>query len=593
MNRQITAHKRGDNASSHITAVSLYSRLWRQAARSTARCQICLILILVLLTVTACSNGHITEPTPEPTRLTALLFGKLVEVEGCLRVNEVDNGASYLLAWPPDFAVSMEEDTVHILDGSGKEIMLQIGEMARISGGEVHSSEYLDERVQQKLPANCSGPYWVVGSEIGSVVEETASTSVPQHAATSTPATQPDATPTSPPPVFWWELDALPVTLSAAPGQPEMDVVFFRADGLWHYDSALAQERRLVTWTADSGRYVPGSLVWSPHQARVAYLTYREDDTGAQQWANVAVVALDTGLTTALTAFPVFIPGGLAWSASGDALYAIGAAETGSDGAGWGLYTLPLAPDAPPEALLTENRAAASLSGPLQTTAEGHVAYLHFEPREIAIRQIDPRQGRVETLAHIPGSSASPFAAPYLAVAGQPALPENTELLYLLSGEQSGWEERAGLYRFAHGESRQLLAFEGGCGLEAGLGMGRMVAVGCGVGESAPLLLCDIAAETCHQLHEPLRDVVLPVINPEELPFAVVKFTPLGWQETRLYFTAIPYGPDLAGLSGALFSYDTQTGEVILLLSDLQDAALAAQAADTSAAGWIAFVGKD
>jgi len=374
--------------------------------------------------------------------------------------------------------------------------------------------------------------------------------------------------------VFWWELDALPVTLSAAPGQPEMDVVFFRADGLWHYDSALAQERQLVTLTANA-RYVPGSLVWSPYGERVAYLTYREEDEGAQQWANVAVVELDTGLTTALTALPVFIPGGLAWSASGSALYAIGAAETGSSGAGWGLYTLPLDPAATPEALLTEKRAAASLSGPLQTTAEGNVSYLHFEPREIAIRQVDPRQGRVETLAHIPGSTAFPFAVPYLTVAGQPALPEDTELLYLLSGEQSGWEERAGLYRFAHGESHRLLAFEGGCGLEAGLGMGRMVAVGCGVGESAPLLICDVAAETCHQLHEPLRDVVLPVINPEGQPFAVVKFTPLGWQETRLYFTAIPYGPDLAGLGGALFRYDTQTGAVTPLLSDLQGAALA------------------
>jgi len=169
---QMTGYKRGDNSSPLITTVSLYSHLWRRVARSTARCQICLILILVLLTVTTCGNDHISAPTPEPTRLTALLFGKLVEVEGCLRVNEVDNGASYLLAWPPDFAVDMEEDTVRVLDGSGKEIKLHIGEMVRISGGEVHSIEYLDERVQQKLPANCSGPYWVVGSEISSVDAE-------------------------------------------------------------------------------------------------------------------------------------------------------------------------------------------------------------------------------------------------------------------------------------------------------------------------------------------------------------------------------------------------------------------------------------
>jgi len=126
----------------------------------------------VLLTVTACGNEYITTPTPEPTRLTALLFGKLVQVEDCLRVNEVNSEASYLLAWPPDLVVHMEEDTIQILDEGGKKIVLHIGEMVRISGGEVHSIEYLGERVQQKLPANCSGPYWVVGSEIGSVDAE-------------------------------------------------------------------------------------------------------------------------------------------------------------------------------------------------------------------------------------------------------------------------------------------------------------------------------------------------------------------------------------------------------------------------------------
>ncbi|MBN1583129.1 MAG: hypothetical protein JXA89_20640 [Anaerolineae bacterium] len=63
----------------------------------------------------------------------------------------------------------IEKDTVQILDENGQEIALQIGEPVYISGGEVHSIEYLDERVRQKLPARCPGPYWLVGNEIRSV----------------------------------------------------------------------------------------------------------------------------------------------------------------------------------------------------------------------------------------------------------------------------------------------------------------------------------------------------------------------------------------------------------------------------------------
>ena len=127
-----------------------------------------LLLVAVLLAATACGDARTTAPTVEPTRLTALLFGKLVETEGCLRVNESDDGASYLLAWPPDFAVSVEDDTVRVIDARGTEIVLHVGDTVRISGGEVRSIEYLDERVRRELPAHCPGPYWVVGAEVSS-----------------------------------------------------------------------------------------------------------------------------------------------------------------------------------------------------------------------------------------------------------------------------------------------------------------------------------------------------------------------------------------------------------------------------------------
>ncbi|NBD34416.1 MAG: hypothetical protein GVY30_00270, partial [Chloroflexi bacterium] len=113
------------------------------------------------------------------------------------------------------------------------------------------------------------------------------------------------------------------------------------------------------------------------------------------------------------------------------------------------------------------------------------------------------------------------------------------------------------------------------CGLGAGLVMGHLVALGCGVAESGPLLICDIAAETCWQLHESLRAAVMPVINPQDLPLAAVKFEPVGWRGAHLYFTAAPSGPDVPDQSGTLFRYDTEKREVTPLLSDLKGVALA------------------
>lgn len=422
---------------------------------------------------------------------------------------------------------------------------------------------------------------WEAGGEPYHLTDGTAPAWQPSHP-TPTPTSQPTATPSPPPPptLLWWEQESVSVTLSAAPGTPEVDVVFFRADGLWHYDSALAQERQLVTLTTetpDAGHPVPGSLVWAPNGERVAYLTYIEEEEEAPwRWANVTVVELDTGSTTYLSEPAIFIAGGLAWSADSTELYAISATEIDeAANTTWGLTTLPLDPEAESETLLIEARSAAALSGPVQSTAEGEVRYLHFEPREIAIRQVDARQDNVTTVARIPGATAFPFAIPYQRVAEQPSPPNDTELLYLLSTGQHGWEEREGLYRFAQGESHRLLAFEGGCGLEAGLGMGHLVALGCGVTESGPLLICDITAETCWQLHESLRAAVMPVINPQDLPLAAVKFEPVGWQEAHLYFTATPYGPDVPDQGGTLFRYDAETREVTPLLSDLKGAALA------------------
>lgn len=97
-----------------------------------------------------------------------MLVGKLVEVENCLRVDDRDSDTSYLLVWPPDITATLEKDTVRVvtsvITGNRKEVVLHVGEMVRLSGGE---TENLEEQLRQTLPANCPGPYWVVGIEVG------------------------------------------------------------------------------------------------------------------------------------------------------------------------------------------------------------------------------------------------------------------------------------------------------------------------------------------------------------------------------------------------------------------------------------------
>jgi len=389
-----------------------------------------------------------------------------------------------------------------------------------------------------------------------------ASSPTPQSSSAANPAPPPAL----PPVPQWWELEPLSATLRSDPEPPEMDVVFFRADGLWHYDSALAQERQIVALPPTMAQRVPRSIAWAPNGARVAYLTYREEN-GGTQWADVTVVELATGATAQLMAVPIFIPGGLTWSLPGTELYAIGIFESEEE-TEWGLYVLSVATETVPEVLLTERRSGAGLSGPLQVTPEGYVRYLHFEPREIAIHQINPLEGTVETIAPIPGTSSFPFAVPHQ------TLLDDTEVLYLLSTMRTGWEAQVGLYHVTNEESRKLLFLEEGYGLEVGLGPKQWVALGAGPAESSPLIICDIPAERCQQLPEPLRAALLRLINPEGLPFSTIKFVPVSWRAEQLFFMAIVLGPDVSDLGG-LFRYDTSTGEIVPLLMGLEEVVLA------------------
>ena len=104
-------------------------------------------------------------PTPMPmvvtTRMAALFIGPLTMSDGCLRV--ADSEASNLVVWPPDFEVSVENDTIRVLYDD-HEVEVRLGQVVRLGGGEVKSIEAFDERTRRQIPAGCPGPYWLVGS---------------------------------------------------------------------------------------------------------------------------------------------------------------------------------------------------------------------------------------------------------------------------------------------------------------------------------------------------------------------------------------------------------------------------------------------
>lgn len=125
-----------------------------------------LIVIAISLTSVGCNLQPRTTALPEPTRLLALLEGQLTVVNDCSRVNSATNDISYLLVWPPDSVITIDGKTLQITTYNGKQIALQIGEVVRVSGGEVKVVEALSEVTRQKIPPGCLGPYWVVGDVI-------------------------------------------------------------------------------------------------------------------------------------------------------------------------------------------------------------------------------------------------------------------------------------------------------------------------------------------------------------------------------------------------------------------------------------------
>ena len=88
--------------------------------------------------------------------------------DGCLRglghdLNEPN--PSYLLVWPVGFELYEEGDSVGVRDRTGA-VVVSVGEEVRVSGRVISSDSDHARRVEKSVPAECVGPYYMVGDDV-------------------------------------------------------------------------------------------------------------------------------------------------------------------------------------------------------------------------------------------------------------------------------------------------------------------------------------------------------------------------------------------------------------------------------------------
>ncbi|MBU3967580.1 MAG: hypothetical protein KKG76_09430 [Euryarchaeota archaeon] len=93
--------------------------------------------------------------TNPSVRMTAILEGELVQINGCLRVDK------YLLVWPYGFSISTNDEVIQINNNTGKPVAI-VGDKVILGGGEI-PGDYIANFSRELPSSRCSGPYWIVG----------------------------------------------------------------------------------------------------------------------------------------------------------------------------------------------------------------------------------------------------------------------------------------------------------------------------------------------------------------------------------------------------------------------------------------------
>lgn len=93
--------------------------------------------------------------------MQALLIGTLTLDGRCLRVSSAEGREDHLVVWPPGVVLRMGGDAIEVVDQAGR-VVARVGEGVSMGGGEVRDSKAM-AGLPGGVPAECAGPYWIVG----------------------------------------------------------------------------------------------------------------------------------------------------------------------------------------------------------------------------------------------------------------------------------------------------------------------------------------------------------------------------------------------------------------------------------------------
>ena len=128
------------------------------------------VLILVLLFITGCSDNPLPgtpspilqTPSVEPTRLLALISGKITIDDGCIRIIEDQFGTPYLLAFVPEYSVVIEKDQFRISEPAKEGIIIKQDQVVALGGGILGTDKNrINSEALQNVPEHCEGNIWL------------------------------------------------------------------------------------------------------------------------------------------------------------------------------------------------------------------------------------------------------------------------------------------------------------------------------------------------------------------------------------------------------------------------------------------------
>jgi len=137
-----------------------------------------IIVSLLVLTILIGCSGYLNPATPspvlptpsvEPTRLLALVSGKITIDDGCITLIEDQFGTTFLLAFVPEYSVVIEEDQFRISEPAKEDIFIKQDQVVSLGGGIIGSEKKkINAEALKNVPEHCEGNIW-----LGYLIEST------------------------------------------------------------------------------------------------------------------------------------------------------------------------------------------------------------------------------------------------------------------------------------------------------------------------------------------------------------------------------------------------------------------------------------